>query len=101
MIARVWHGEVPADKAHEYQQYVLKTGISDLKRTPGNRGAWVLHRLDGDAAHFQVLSLWDTLDDIRAFAGDEVEVARYYPEDRDYLVELEPTVTHYEATTLE
>ncbi len=101
MIARLWHGVVPAERAEAYQQYVVRTGITDLKATPGNRGAWVLHRLDGEEAHFHVFSLWDSLEAIRAFAGDDIEQARYYPEDEDYLVELEPTVVHYEAATLE
>ena len=99
MIARHWHGVVPADKAKEYEQYVLGTGIADLKATPGNRGAWVLHRIDGQEAHFLVISLWDSMDAIRAFAGDDVERARYYPEDEEFLLELEPTVTHYAAAT--
>ena len=34
---------------------------------------------------------------IRAFAGDDVERARYYPEDREYLLQLEPRVAHYEV----
>ncbi len=101
MIARYWHGVVPVGKAEEYEQYVLRTGINDLKATPGNRGAWVLHRVDDQEAHFLVLSLWDSMDAIRAFAGDDVERARYYPEDRDYLLELEPTVTHFRAATTE
>ncbi len=99
MIARYWHGVVPADKAEEYEQYVLRTGITDLKATAGNRGAWVLHHLDGGIAHFLVISLWDSLGSIRAFAGDDIERARYYPEDEEFLLELEPTVTHYVAAT--
>ena len=101
MIARLWHGMVPAEKAEAYQQYVVRTGVTDLKATPGNRGAWVLHRVDGEEAHFLVLSLWDSLEAIRAFAGDDIEQARYYPEDADYLVEFEPSVVHYEAMTTE
>ena len=101
MIARLWHGVVPAEKAEAYQEYVVSTGITDLKATPGNQGAWVFHRLEGDEAHFHVFSLWSSLEDIRAFAGDDIERARYYPEDVDYLMELEPTVTHFEAATRE
>jgi heme-degrading monooxygenase HmoA len=56
-----------------------------------------LRRTEGDLAHFVFVSLWDSLDAIRAFAGDDVEKARYYPEDADYLLELEPRVTHYEV----
>jgi hypothetical protein len=48
-------------------------------------------------AHFLFFSLWDSWEAIRAFAGEDVDRARYYPEDAEYLLELEPTVTHYEV----
>jgi hypothetical protein len=48
-------------------------------------------------AHFLLLTLWDSRDAIRAFAGDDMDCARYYPEDAAFLLELEPTVTHYEV----
>ncbi|HXE58858.1 MAG TPA: antibiotic biosynthesis monooxygenase [Gemmatimonadales bacterium] len=99
MIARTWHGVVPASKADAYHDYLLRTGVPDYRRTPGNRGVYVLRRLEGDRAHFLLVSLWDSLDAIRAFAGDDVARARYYPEDAEYLLELEPTVTHYEVLT--
>ncbi len=97
MIARTWHGAVPADKADAYHRYLLRTGVPDLEGTPGNRGVYVLRRTDGGRAHFLMMSLWESLDAIRAFAGDDVERARYYPEDPEFLEELEPSVTHYEV----
>jgi len=57
----------------------------------------VLRRVEGEHAHFLFVSFWDSLASIRAFAGDDLERARYYPEDVAFLVELEPTVTHYEV----
>ena len=97
MIARLWHGIVPRPKADEYHAYLLRTGVPDSRSTPGNQGVYVLRRIEGDRAHFLFMSLWDSLDVIRAFAGADVERARYYPEDDAYLVEREPTVTHYEV----
>jgi heme-degrading monooxygenase HmoA len=99
MIARAWHGMVPADKAEGYREVLFRTGVPDLEATPGNRGVTVMRRMEGDRAHFLLISFWDSLDTIRAFAGDDVEVARYYPEDHDYLLEFEPTVQHYEVLT--
>lgn len=99
MIARTWHGAVPAEKAEAYHRYLLGTGVPDYRRAPGNRGVHVLRRTEGDTAHFVVLTLWDSLDAIRAFAGDDVERARYYPEDEAFLLELEPTATHYDVLT--
>jgi heme-degrading monooxygenase HmoA len=97
VIARTWHGRVPAAKADEYFDYIQRTGIADYKRTPGNRGVYVFRRIEGGEAHFLLTSLWDSLDAIRRFAGNDVERARYYPEDTAYLLELEPKVTHYEV----
>jgi heme-degrading monooxygenase HmoA len=99
MIGRTWHGRVPAAKADAYHAYLFRTGVPDYEATPGNRGVHVLRRIEGDVAHFLLLSLWDSYDAIRAFAGEEIERARYYPEDAEYLLELEPTVTHYEVLT--
>ena len=97
MIARLWHGAVPTAKADEYARYLEKTGIPDYRATPGNRGVYVLRRLDGEVAHFLLVTLWESPEAIRKFAGEEIERARYYPEDAKYLMELEPKVIHYEV----
>jgi heme-degrading monooxygenase HmoA len=97
MIARTWHGRVPAGKANAYYAYLLATGLMDYRMTPGNRGVWVFRRPDGDVTHFLLLTLWDSLDSIKAFAGPDYERARYYPKDSEFLLELEPLVTHYEV----
>jgi heme-degrading monooxygenase HmoA len=96
MIARIWHGETSAEKAEEYLDYLNRTGIPGYRATPGNRGAFVLRRIEGDRAHFLTLSLWDSLESIKKFAGEDYERARYYPEDEKFLLEFEPTVQHYE-----
>ncbi|HEU5479289.1 MAG TPA: antibiotic biosynthesis monooxygenase [Candidatus Tumulicola sp.] len=97
MIGRTWHGRVPAKKADAYHKYLLRTGLSDYAATPGNRGVFVLRRDDGDVTHFLLLTLWESLDAIRAFAGEAYDRARYYPEDDDYLLEREPFVVHYDV----
>jgi heme-degrading monooxygenase HmoA len=101
MIARTWHGAVPLDKAEAYHRYLLATGVPDYRSTPGNRGVHFLRRDEGAVAHFLLLTFWDDLDAVRAFAGDEPLRARYYPEDDDFLIEKEPEVTHYEVLPLE
>lgn len=101
MIARTWHGMVPADRADTYATYLSRTGVPDYQATPGNRGVYVLRREDGNKVHFLLISLWDSYESIRAFAGDDIGRARYYPEDREFLVELEPNVTHYEVLAAE
>ena len=97
MIARTWHGIVPIEKADAYHAYLLRTGVPDSRATAGNVAVQVLRRNEGHRVHFLFISLWDSWEAIRTFAGDDVERARYYPEDAHYLVELEPTVTHYQV----
>jgi heme-degrading monooxygenase HmoA len=99
MIARVWHGAVQHAKAEDYYAYLLRTGVPDYQRTPGNRGVFVLSRREDDATHFLLISLWESCEAIRAFAGDAIERARYYTEDAAYLLAMEHTVTHYDVLT--
>jgi heme-degrading monooxygenase HmoA len=97
VIARLWHGAVTAAKGDEYMRYLERTGLPDYRVTPGNCGVYVLRRAEDGVEHFLLVSLWESRDAIRAFAGDDMERARYYPEDAEFLLELEPTVTHYEV----
>ena len=96
-IARLWHGAVPAAKGDAYAAYLRRTGMAECRATPGNVGVEILRRTVGGETHFLFISFWESLDAIRTFAGDDVERAHYYPDDREYLVELEPTVTHYDV----
>jgi heme-degrading monooxygenase HmoA len=97
MIARIWHGRTPASKADAYVDYLKISGIRELEATPGNRGVFVLRCLGPREADFLVVSLWDSMDAVRAFAGADLGKARYFDEDREFLLEFEPNVTHYEV----
>jgi heme-degrading monooxygenase HmoA len=96
VIARIWHGRTRAEDADAYLAFLHERAIPDYESTPGNRGVWILRRLDGGEAHFLTLTHWESLDAIRAFAGEDVAKAKYYPEDDGFLLEFEPTVEHYE-----
>jgi heme-degrading monooxygenase HmoA len=97
VIARTWIGVTPADKSEEYWQYLRRTGLADYRATPGFRGITVLRRVAEGKAVFELTTVWDSFDAIRAFAGDDVEKARYYPEDEAFLLEMAPTVEHREV----
>jgi heme-degrading monooxygenase HmoA len=96
MIARTWHGRVPTDKADVYFEYLQRTGLADYANTDGNRGVQVLRRAEGDVTHYLLITLWESMEAIRRFAGDHPEQARYYDEDDMFLLEREPFVLHYE-----
>lgn len=97
MIARLWHGRTPTDKANAYLAFLLARAIPDYASTPGNVTAQILRREEGDVTHFITLTHWESLESIRAFAGDDISRAKYYPEDAGYLLEFAPTVSHYEV----
>jgi heme-degrading monooxygenase HmoA len=97
MIARIWKGRTLASQADRYMAYLQATGVAELRATDGNRGVYVLRRIDGDQAEFTFISLWESLVSIRRFAGEDIDRAVYYPEDRDYLLALDPKVTHHEV----
>lgn len=97
MVVRMWHGRVPTEKASRYREFLNARAIPDYRSVPGNISAHVLERPDGPVTHFVTLTFWESMTAIRGFAGDAVEVAKYYPEDREFLLEYEPTVVHYEV----
>ena len=97
MIARIWHGVSAAAKADEYLDYLNETGVPDYRGTEGNRGVYVLRRVEEEQAHFLTLSFWDSIEDVKRFAGPEPERAKYYPADEEFLLDFEPNVEHYEV----
>ena len=97
MIARTWHGRVPADKADAYYDYLQGTGLADYRTTLGNLGLLVMRRTEGDVTHYVLTTFWDSFEAIRRFAGHDYARARYYPEDDRFLLEREPFVAHYEV----
>jgi uncharacterized membrane protein/heme-degrading monooxygenase HmoA len=96
-VEPVTPSEARAEVAHAYSAYLGETGVADCRATPGNRGVQVLRRVVGDRAEFVFISFWESWEAIRGFAGPEVEVARYYPKDKQFLLRLEPKVEHYEV----
>jgi antibiotic biosynthesis monooxygenase (ABM) superfamily enzyme len=95
MIARTWRGATRAEDEEAYVDYLEETGMRAVRALPGNRGTFVLHRSVGDRAEFQTVLLFDSLENVRAFAGDDLERAVFYPEDDRFLVDRELTVAHY------
>jgi len=99
VIARTWHGKTPRDKADAYEKY-LSGAIAKFPSIPGNLG-YQLMRIDGGPdgeqyTEFQVISYWESLDAIRAYAGEDVRRTHDLPRDREFLVGMEPYVRNYE-----
>lgn len=96
-ITRIWHGTTKAEHADIYLKYVEETGLKDYRNVDGNLSAKILRRIDGKICHFLTVTEWDSYDSIKRFAGKEFEKARYYVEDKKYLLEFEEKVKHYET----
>ena len=97
MIARIWNGRTPLEKSDEYFDFLKKRAVPDYESVSGNRGVYLLREHRDSTAHFLTLTFWDSLESIRGFAGDDLTKAKYYPEDKGFLLEFEERVRHYEV----
>ncbi len=97
MIARIWRGVTRESDKDVYFEYLQQTGLKEYASISGNQGVWVLRRVSGGKAEFTLISLWESRDAIKAFAGADYEKAVYYPQDKRFLLELQPHVKHCEV----
>lgn len=98
MICRMWHGRTPRSKADAYASFLDRRAIPDYRSVPGNISVAVLRRDEDTVTHFLTVTHWASENSIRAFAGNEPLRAKYYPEDKDFLLEFEELVQHYTIT---
>jgi heme-degrading monooxygenase HmoA len=97
MILRTWRGTTSLEDADRYFDYLQATGVEKCRATLGNRGVWVTRRTVESGAEFLFLSLWDSMEAVRAFAGDEPEKGVFFPEDDRFLIEFDRHVKHFEV----
>lgn len=97
MIARIWHGITKASDAEAYTELMENIAIPDYRKTAGFKRLSFLRRLEGDVAHFTLITYWESLEVIKNFAGKDFEKAKYYSEDHAYLLAFEEKVIHHEV----
>jgi len=97
MIARIWHGRTKAEDRDRYSDFLRERAIPDYRETPGFVRLEFLRRIEGETAHFTLITYWENLEAIGNFAGEDLTRAKYYPEDKEYLLEFEERVLHYEV----
>ena len=97
MIVRMWHGRVLTSRAAEYRAFLNSRAIPDYRSVAGNVSVHILERTEGEVTHFITMTFWESIEAIHSFAGEDVEAAKYYPEDAEFLLELEPRVVHDEV----
>lgn len=101
MIVRTWRGETRAEDADSYVVYQRVTGIKSYRETEGNLGALILRRPLDNTVEFLFISLWESLDAVRRFAGDDYARAVFYAQDEAFLVRRDLHVDHYDVAALE
>ena len=97
MIARLWNGTVPAEKADSYGAFLAGFGVEDYRRYLGHLGASLFRRDDGKVSHFVFLSYWKTQAALEAYAGPSFAKAHYYPYDLECLLNPSVLVEHFEV----
>ncbi len=94
---RMWHGRVPRERADDYERFLIERAVPDYSSVDGLLKLYFTRRDDGEVTHFLLVTIWDSMDSMRRFAGDDPEVAKYYPEDDEFLLEKEERVQIYEV----
>ena len=97
MIARIWHGKTSATNFEAYSELLKQLAIPDYEKTIGFKGLMFLRNITNNEAHFNLVTYWENLEVIKNFAGQDFQKAKYYPEDKEYLLEFEEKVQHFEV----
>jgi heme-degrading monooxygenase HmoA len=92
---RLWHGEVAIEKADDYEKFMIEKASPDYRSVEGLLKLYFQRRNEKSKAHFLLVTLWDSIESVKKFAGDNPEIAKYYPEDDDFLLEKEKHVAMY------
>ena len=96
-IMRLWHGEVALERADDYQKFMVERAAPDYGSVEGLIKLYFQRKDEEKKAHFLLVTLWDSIDSVKKFAGDNPEIAKYYPEDESFLLEKEKHVSMYEV----
>ena len=89
MIVRTWHGRTRLSDGDDYESFMKKRAAPDYGSVEGLQELFFTRRDEGDVSHFLLITVWDTLEAVKKFAGDDPGVAKYYPEDDKFLLEKE------------
>jgi heme-degrading monooxygenase HmoA len=97
MIGRLWHGWTTNANADEYEKLLVAEVLPGIHRVPGYRGAWLMRRPAADGIEFVTLTLFDSMEAVRAFAGEDYEKAVIFPAGDRLLSRYDERSVHYEV----
>jgi heme-degrading monooxygenase HmoA len=96
MIARMWYGKTSLAHYAIYSEFLTSKAIPDYQGTPGFVKLMFMRNVVNGEGHFTLITVWKDITAIKNFAGDDINKPKYYDEDRDFLLELEEHVQHFE-----
>ena len=96
-IMRLWHGKVALEKADQYEKFMIEKAAPDYGSVEGLLKLYFQRRNENTIAHFLLVTIWDSMESVKKFAGAEPDLAKYYPEDDDFLLEKEKYTSLYEV----
>jgi heme-degrading monooxygenase HmoA len=99
MIARVWHGYTRPEHADEYEAMLKPELLPGLSAKKGFAGSYLLRRNLGDEVEFITIILWQSLDDLKAIAGEDYEHAIVPEERRRVLARWDQKAAHYDIAS--
>jgi heme-degrading monooxygenase HmoA len=101
VIARIWHGYTKPENAAAYEKTLKPELLPGISKIKGYRGSYLLKKVSETEVEFCTIMLWDSIDDIRAVAGQNYEIAIIPENRRHYLVRYEERATHYEVESIQ
>ena len=96
MIARMWRGSAIRERADDYVKHLERSVVPELQQIDGFRGVYLLQQDSSDGVEFVVMTLWESMEAIRKFAGENPEVAVVAPAAQALFREYDAEVKHFE-----
>ena len=97
MIVRTWHGRTRFSDAEAYESFMKRRAAPDYGSVDGLQQLFFTRRDEGDVSHFLLITVWDSIEAVQKFAGDDPGVAKYYPEDDEFLLEKESASLNHQV----
>jgi heme-degrading monooxygenase HmoA len=97
MIIRLWRGKTALEKADEYEILMKKLAIPDYSSAEGLQMYFFTRNDHSDYAEFLLITHWESIEAVKRFAGDDYTRAKYYEEDKEFLLDFPEEVEHYEV----
>jgi heme-degrading monooxygenase HmoA len=97
VIARIWHGWTSPDNADAYEDFLRTRMFPSIHRVPGYLGAELLRSDGADEVAFVTITRFESLEAVKAFAGEDYEQAVVEPQARQLLSHFDERSEHYDV----